>query len=489
MNLGMIQMQKSIAKNIFYKITLNFFNLVIPIIIGPYVYRTLGTDSIGSVKFAETIFNYFFIFASFGIYQYGIREISKVKNDPEKVSSLFTSLFVISFSTSILTFFAFLLTTYLNYQNHFIFPILLIFSLNFIFNIFFIEWLNEAYENYDFITIKTIIVKFIYIACLFYFVQSSDHYLEFTALLVMTNFLNNIISFIYMKRKVPFNFKSITIRPHLKPLFLVVIFSNANILYTQLDRFMLGHYINEQSVSFYVMSHQIMTIINAVLISIIQVAIPRLSFYSHENQESYLKLLKQISSAYLFILFPATIGMYVLSDIGVIVYGGSQFAEAGPVLAVFSFFMISIGLESILSNQVIYVNNKEKVLVYFIFSCGIINLMLNSILLYFDQFTAETAIMTTTIANFLLVALEYFYVRLKLKIKFQLFSLANIKYFLISLTFIPIAYIVKTSSFNIFIEFFLIIFICSAFYFLILFIMKDHILTMMFNKVKQRFVK
>lgn len=47
-------MQKSIASNIFYKILLNTFNIILPILVGPYAYRTLGANSIGTVNLAET---------------------------------------------------------------------------------------------------------------------------------------------------------------------------------------------------------------------------------------------------------------------------------------------------------------------------------------------------------------------------------------------------------------------------------------------------
>ncbi|MGR5967598.1 hypothetical protein ACT7C1_02055 [Bacillus paranthracis] len=49
-------MQKSIAKNIIYKILLNIFNVILPILVGPYAYRTLGASSMGKVNFSETIF-------------------------------------------------------------------------------------------------------------------------------------------------------------------------------------------------------------------------------------------------------------------------------------------------------------------------------------------------------------------------------------------------------------------------------------------------
>ena len=42
-------MSKSISKNIIFKFLLNIFNVVVPIIIGPYVLRVLGPDLMGTI--------------------------------------------------------------------------------------------------------------------------------------------------------------------------------------------------------------------------------------------------------------------------------------------------------------------------------------------------------------------------------------------------------------------------------------------------------
>ena len=64
----------------------------------------------------------------------------------------------------------------------------------------------------DFITLKTIIVKLIYVVMLFIFVQTAQDFYQFTGLLVLSNFLNNIISYIYIRRTVKFDFSNITIK-------------------------------------------------------------------------------------------------------------------------------------------------------------------------------------------------------------------------------------------------------------------------------------
>jgi O-antigen/teichoic acid export membrane protein len=480
-------MEKSLFKNAIYKIALNFFNLIVPILIGPYVYRALGAESIGKVKYGESIFNYFFIFATFGIYQYGLREISRIKSDKTKVAQLFTTLFTLSLITNAVTMAGYFLVAYFGFGDHYLFPILLIFSFSFIMNIFYVEWLNEAFENYDFITIKTIIVKIIYVVLLIALVKSSADYLVFTSLLVLTTTLNNLISFVYIKRQVKFDFSNMKFRPHIKPLFLVVIFMNGNILYSQLDIFMLGRYVSEAAVSFYVMSKQITTIISALMLSVVQVTIPRLSYIlGTADEKSYVSLVQRVAKIYYAVLFPAAIGLLAVSDLGVIAYGGKEFAGAGSVLAVYSIYMIFVGTDNVLANQVMYVKKKENILVRFIVVGGIFNLLLNSIFVYFDAFNAAVAIGTTGVSTILLVALEYYYVRKKLGIPLFLFNAANLKYLLFSLSFFPISYLFRMFISGTYVLFTVIVAACIAVYAALLWITKDEVMQMLLDKVKHK---
>lgn len=481
-------MQKSLGSNIFYKILLNTFNIILPILVGPYAYRMLGANSMGTVNFAETVFNYFFIFAVFGVYQYGLREISLVKNDKKKVSQLFTSLYVINFTTSILALIAFILCSYIGYGDKDLFPVLLIFGFNFISNMFYVEWFNEAHENYDFITKKTVAVRLIYVVLLFTFIHGADDYKQFAGLLVLSTFLNHFISFIYVKRRVPFDFSNLTIIPHLKPLFLVVIFSNATLLYTQLDRLFLGEYAGKAAVAFYVMAFQIMTIINTLMLSVIQVTIPRLSYLSgNATEKEYETLLNKISKVYFITLFPAAIGLMIIAHGAVIIYGGDEFANAGSTLMVFALYMISVGIESILANQVIYVKKKENILIRFLFICGFINLVFNITLIFFNVLTPTTAIITTTIANCLLITFEYIYVKKKLKVNYTLFDMQKLKYLFYSLTFLPLALVVRIVIPGQILQVIVTILTCGFVYALILWITKDAILLMLLEKMKAKF--
>lgn len=442
-------MEKSISTNIIFKFILNIFNLVVPILIGPYVLRIIGPDMNGTINYAQTLYSYFFIFAGFGVYQYGLREISRVKGDKQKLNSLFTSLFIITVCTTVITSIIYLIYIYHGYNGTDMYSISIILSFNFLANIFYTEWVNEALENFDFITIKTVIVRCIYIIAIFVFVRVAQDFKHYVVLLVLSTFANNIISFIYIKRRVKFTFSNIKLLPHFKPLFLVVILSNANVLYAQLDKAMLGSYYTIVSVGFYAVAQSISGIINSLLLTVITVSMPRLSnFLTHKDNNAYLTLLNKVSKIYYVILFPTCIGLALLAKEVILLYGGISFIDAYPILVVFSLYTISLGYETILGTQVLYLNKKENIQVKFIFICGFINLILNSLLVWLNIFNGITAMVTTLISNIILIILEYYYIKHKLNLNIKLFAWDKLKYCVYSLTFIPITMAIRMVLFS-----------------------------------------
>jgi O-antigen/teichoic acid export membrane protein len=94
--------QKSLFKNSIYKAILTIVNIIIPIFIGPYIARVLDVGLYGQYNKAYSEMQVFLIFAAFGVYNFGVREISKIRDDKKKVSQLFTNLFVISLISNII---------------------------------------------------------------------------------------------------------------------------------------------------------------------------------------------------------------------------------------------------------------------------------------------------------------------------------------------------------------------------------------------------
>ncbi|GFP73974.1 oligosaccharide flippase family protein [Clostridium fungisolvens] len=483
-----MESKNSITKNIFYKLLLNVFNIIIPLIIGPYAATVIGPKYLGRISFSESIYTYFLIIATFGIYNYGLREISRIRDDKEKLSKLFTSLFligVISNSSVLIIYISFVFLHY-SYQPQF--PVLLIYSFTLFSNIFYVEWLFEATESFNFITIKTIIIRIFYVILLLLLVKKPSDYLIYAALNSLLFFFNYIVSFIYIKKNIKFNFNNLKLKKHIKPLFIILIMSNASILYTQLDKLLLGSYVSEIYVGYYNISQMLANMINTMLLSIILVTIPRLSNILVSNgAEPYEKLLNKISKTYLAFLFPSAIGMMVLSKEIILLLYKSAYLEAVNVLKIFSIFIIFSGLDFLLVNSIFYIKKKEKFAMIIVASFGFINLIIKLVLIYLNLLNHVTAIASTTLVEFFLVIVEYTFIVKFLDVNIKLISIDKLKYLIISLLFIPLSLVIKLFIHQTLLTILFTVLICSLAYGLVLFIIKDEILIEILLKFKTFF--
>ncbi len=285
--------------------------------------------------------------------------------------------------------------------------------------VFYIEWINEAFENYKFIAQKTMIVKIINVLCIFIFIKIAGDFYKYLFLINIFILLNNLISFIYIKKYIKITLKNLELKKYLFPLGIILLISNINILYTQLDKIMLGFYSNDiKEVAYYGVAQKVMSIIMVLIMSLISVTIPRLSYYlGQDNKVEYEKLFNRLFPYIYFLLFPMAIGIIILSKEIVYFFGGEKYLGAQIVVVIFGIRMIIVTIESILSNQVIFLHRKEKVMAVILGTCGIFNFLMKYFLIKINNFNSSSAIFTTMIAEILIIILDYWYIKKYLKLK------------------------------------------------------------------------
>ncbi|MDU1476614.1 MAG: polysaccharide biosynthesis C-terminal domain-containing protein, partial [Clostridium perfringens] len=186
------------------------------------------------------------------------------------------------------------------------------------------------------------------------------------------------------------------------------------------------------------------------------------------------------------VLFPAAIGMLVLAKEVILIYGGSKYLDAIPMLKVFAIYIITLGFETILSNQVMYIRGKEKEQVKITFIGGAVNLILNVTLLWTGYFNGTNAVITTMLANIVVIILEYLYIKFVMDLDFNIFSLDKMKYLAISLLFIPITYFIGKFISGVILFTLAVMIINSLVYFLILLVIKDDCLLEIINKFTKK---
>lgn len=479
-----MEKKNTLFKNTIYKSMLSMVNIVVPLVIGPYIMRLLDVDLYGLYNRVFADFQMFLAFASFGVYTLGVREISKIRNDKEKVSKLFTNLFVISFLSNMLVLIIYLIFSLIT-STGLARVLYLVMSIQIIANVFYVEFVNEALENYKFITIKSIIVKIIYFLAILLAVRNPHDIVIYAVIVSLTNFLNNIISFIYAKHRISFDFSKIQIKKYIKPLIAVLVITNADLLYSQLDRVMLGRYVSGVSVTVYYTAYYLISTLSAIPYSIINVSIPRLSYLlKNEGKEIYEEKLNNSISSLIFIIVPMCLGVFVLSKEAIMLYAGKKYLMAIVPLMIACITRIFISLESVMNNLVMYPNNREDRILKVSLTCGISNLIINYLLVLFKIFSPLTALATTGLVELTIFIIHYTYARKKMNIDVRVFSKKNMTYILLSLLFIPISLIIRSLKLNFYINIIVIVIICSLMYFIVLYIKKDNNLLFILDKFK-----
>lgn len=487
---------KNIKVNALASLLVNILNIVFPLITNPYLTRILSKSNYGYFNTANTWASFVIPLAAFGIYNYGIRAISKVKDDKNKINYVFSKLFYISVITSILTtaiYFPFIHfdTSIINLKI-----LYYILGIQALFQFLNIEWMNEAYENYSFILYKTLVIRIGMLVAIFAFVKTPDDIVPYATIMSATTIINYLLSFLWIKREVSFvKIEFIELLKSSKPLLTMLLLANANMLYTLLDRMFITKGPDENFISYYTIASSIVMLIASVLSGAINVSIPRLGYYlGKKDVTSYKNLVNQGASLFYFLMIPTSIGIMVLGTYATVIYSSEKYLEAGIVTSVFAFRTIIWAIELILAKQIIFINDHENHLTAFYFIGGGANILFNSLLFFNNIFTPEYYIGTTVLAEAIVVLLEIRFIK-----KYKLLDLKEIfttltRYTIVSLGFIPIYFVFKTLfqvhsyevTMNMICMVLSTIAACGSYYAITLFIIKDKTLHYALDLVRSK---
>lgn len=481
-----IVLKTSLAKNAVYKVILNVFNLLVPLFVGPYIAGLISPELYGVYNRVYAEFQVFFIIGAFGIYNYGVREISKVRNDEKRFSSIFTSLFVIGILSNVIVT-VFYVIYFMNRSTGIDKYVYLVMIIQMISNMFYIEFVNEAVENYRFIALKTILIRAAYFAAIFAFVRKSTDVVIYSVVVSITVLFNNFASFVYLKRQYKFDFHNVQILCHIFPLFVNLIFVNVELLYSQLDKVLLGAVVSDIAVTEYTLPTNLIGMISTIPLSLITVAIPRLSKYIGENdKENYMNTLHSTCRVYMAILIPMSFGVMVLSKEIMWLYSKDVYTYAYPVLVCAALSRIIYGYQSIMTYLVMYVNAMEKQLTVMLLGGGIINIVLNAVLIGLKRLTALSALLTTMISVLVFITISNQYARKKLKIECGLFTNEIRRYFLVALTFVPVSAIINMLELGYIWNIVLEMIICIGIYGVFMLYTRDPLVEVVLSKLPKK---
>lgn len=434
-----------IKRNVFYNVALSVSQVLVPVIVFPYVSRVLGPVGIGSISFVESVTQYFILFAALGIPIYGVREIAKVKADKAQRSKLFSELLMIHSGATVILSVVFLLLLLNVPQLNVHFQLGMIGLGVFYVQAFMVEWLFQGMEEFSFIAIRTLLIRVVSIVLIFMLVTTPGDAAIYYGIMLATAGLNMLVNIGYARKYVGLVFRGLELRRHFTPLLYIFSFGIVVSVYTVLDTTILGLLTNVQEVGFYNTSVRLTKLVITVLTSFAIVMVPPLAQAFSSKNETYALDLLHKSFAYMTLIgVPAGVGLLVFAPGIIGLFAGSDFALSASSLRILAPGIIIIGFSNIFGMQILNPSNNERLFFKAAMAGMLVSLPLNFLLVpYFGQVgTAATSLMTEAVVMVLL-----FYFSRKV-IAFRPNWSQLVQAVVTAGIFVPIAYVFSSVAFN-----------------------------------------
>lgn len=428
---------KSIKKNYIFSLINKLFAVLVPILVTPHLARVLEPDGNGAISFIASIASYFVLFANLGIETYGQRVIAIHREEPAYIKKFF---YEITILRSILTVacllpYSFFFISKFNSSNNAIYAI---FALSIFSVIFDFTWFFQGVEDFKILAVSNIITRLIYVVLVFVLVKSKSDLALASGLSVMNTVLPFFLSLPFFRKYLKGKLEE-KIRPfsHFKECLVYFIPTVAVQIYTVLDKTMIGLITHSDFENGYYEQAEKLVKIPLTLVTTLFVIIrSRISYYY--SQEEYGKISDLISKsanvAFGFSL-PMMTGIIAVARTLVPIYLGEGYDKCILLLYVFSPIIPIISISNLIGTHYYTPFNKQKTSNLFLIAGAVINLILNSFLIYLLQ--SVGAAIASVSAEFAIAVLYIVFARKFINPK--MFIKIGYKYLIASLImFVPV---------------------------------------------------
>lgn len=407
--------EKSLKKNFCMNAILTMSQFIFPLITFPYVSRILLAEGTGKVSFATSIISYFAMFAQLGIPTYGIRACAQVRNDKKKLSKTAQEIFIINIIMSILAYIVFFIALCNVPRLKDEKTLLIIVSATIFFNAIGMEWLYKALEQYTYITIRSVIFKFIALIAMFLLIHQQSDYIIYGAISIFASSASNIFNFFNVHKYISlrpvgeYNFKQ-----HLKAVSVFFALSCAATIYVNLDTVMLGFMKTNVDVGYYNAAVKIKTILVSIVTSLGTVLLPRASYYvEHGLKEDFYRITKKAINFVFLVATPLMLYFMFFAKEGIFFLSGNTYGGAIVPMQIIMPTLFFIGLTNIMGMQILVPLGKENIVLYSEIVGAVVDLAINYILI--PKYASAGAAIGTLVAEIAVWIVQYIYLRKQIK--------------------------------------------------------------------------
>lgn len=378
-------MAKSIKANYLFNLINSASQLLFPLITFPYASRIMMADGIGQVNFFQSIISYISLFTCLGIPMYAIREVAKVRDNPEKMTRITVEILLLHAFLTLLGYMAVAVICLTVTKVQTDIPLFLLLSATIFFTAIGCEWFYQGIEDFKYVAIRGLLVKLLSVVLLFLFVKTKEDILWYGAYTVLGVLGGNIFNFIrlrkYLHRDV-IDFRALHPLRHLKPALHVFALNVVISIYLQLNNVLLGFMKDAEAVGYFTAATKIMMITMSISSSLGAVIMPRTSNLIAEGRMDEFRILIQKSYDFVLALaMPLTVGLIFTSPSIILLLSGEGFAPAVLTSQIVASNILMVGLSGVMGIQVLYPLGKINIVILCTLIGAAVNVFFNVLLI------------------------------------------------------------------------------------------------------------
>ena len=292
-----------------------------------------------------------------------IREIANTHDDTERRSKVFSSLLTLNLLCTFAAVLALVFAIQFIPKLHEYHQIMYIGVAKVLFNSLLIEWFYKGIEDFKYITVRSLIVKTLYVISVFLFVKKAEDYQVYYLLTVLVFVFNALINIYYSRRFVKFSFRLIDIKPFLRSFFILGFYLLLTSMYTTFNTAYLGFVSGEIEVGYYTTATKLYSVILGVFSAFTGVMLPRMSsLVSEGNNSEFMRLSKKSIDVLFSFSMPLIAFVVSFAPQLVRVIAGPGYEGAIVPMRIVMPLMLIIGYEQILIVQVLTPLGKDRAL-------------------------------------------------------------------------------------------------------------------------------
>lgn len=374
-------MAQNIKSNLIYQSLYQGTRLLIPIILVPFISRTLGTEGVGIYSFTSSIVEYFILFSGMGILLYGNREIAMIREHPKKRNQLLSELFYLKIITTLFSLVIYAVVVLLFFKHQLIYYFIQ--SLNIFFILFDMTWFFMGMEDFKKMSVVNILVHFFSFLLILLFVRTPNDLITYMLIKSFSESFGFFVVWLLTIKSFPLQKVRIhRLFHHFKQTLFYFIPQIGIIVYSTFNRTLLGLVSTNHNVGLYTYAMYIITAITSILTTINLVLLPRIShLFSTNKMNEIIQMVKMSVHMQLFISIPAAWGIAGIARSFVPWFFGSDFIQLQSLLPLFTPIIVLLPLGLVFSQQFLLPIGYSRQYTHSILLGAITSVALNLILI------------------------------------------------------------------------------------------------------------